>query len=267
MVEGEERPSVDAVTVIALGMILLPLTTMWHEIGGHATTCVALGGRIDTIGAFYVDCSGLDGWRQIAVSCAGAAMDTVLAIVAWSIWRRTTGDLARLVWWYIAVCKGFVAAGYLAFSGVSGFGDFGTDPGNGLASLPWHPALRIALIVVGGLAYWRLYMLAARTSGAMIGQGLETKAARRTIAHVFYATIGVVAVVVGLFNPIGIVITILSAAASSFGGNAGLISVGFATSENGEPLPFGVRRNWVMVAAGIAITLAFAIVLGPSLRF
>lgn len=30
---------VDLATVIGWGMLLMPLLTMWHEIGGHAAAC------------------------------------------------------------------------------------------------------------------------------------------------------------------------------------------------------------------------------------
>ena len=265
--ENSAAPRVDPVTVIGLGLLFLPLLTMWHEIGGHAATCQALGGHVDTIGAFYVDCSGLSGWREIAVSSAGAAVDGLLAIAAWAVWRRASGDLARLAWWYVAVVKGFVASGYFLFSGVTGFGDFGTDPGGGLASVSNPLIWRIALTIVGGVLYWRLYLLAARTLEEMLGQGMATRSTRRTVAHLFYATLGVGAVLVGVFNPIGFVITAMSAAASSFGGNAGLISVGYATRRTGEPRDFVVGRNWAVFVAGIIASALFAIVLGPSLHF
>ncbi len=87
------------------------------------------------------------------------------------------------------------------------------------------------------------------------------------IAHGYYATIGVAAVLVGLLNPIGIFITIMSAAASSFGGNAGMISVGFAVPGGPTTKPFVIRRNWAIVAAGALLLIGFALVLGPSEHF
>ena len=53
-------------------MLLMPLLTMWHEIGGHAAACAVQGGHGATIGAFYVDCTGLAG---------GAATLAAFAIV------------------------------------------------------------------------------------------------------------------------------------------------------------------------------------------
>ena len=101
----------------------------------------------------------------------------------------------------------------------------------------------------------------------MIGGGLETRAARRTIAHGFYVTAGLSAVLTGILNPVGILITIMSAAASSFGGLAGFISVGFATRREGQAREFVVQRNWPLIVAGGVALVAFATFLGPSLEF
>lgn len=263
---GVQRVSLP--TVIGLGLLLLPLTTMWHEIGGHAVTCAVQGGRVTEIGAFYVECEGLAGWPQALVALAGASMDAVLAIVAYGLWRRARGDLGRLGWWYVWVDKAFTAAGYLLFSGVSGFGDLapGSNSGGGLGPVPHAGQFRAAEILAGAAIYFWLVRAAIRALTAMLGGGPATASAQRRIAHGYYATAGVAAVLVGLANPVGITITILSAAASSFGGLAGLISVGFAASRSGEPRPFVIRSHWVLLAAGAATTTVFAVVLGPTLR-
>lgn len=127
-------------TVIGLGLLLVPLTTMWHEIGGHALTCAVQGGHVAAIGAFYVNCGGVTGARAVAVAIAGAGIDAALAAMAYALWRRASVDLARLVLWYLWVDKGLVAAGYLCFSGVSGFGDLAPGAQGGLGVLA-HPAL------------------------------------------------------------------------------------------------------------------------------
>jgi len=261
---ADEKTRIDPVTIIGLGLILLPVLTMWHEIGGHAATCVALGGKVKVIGAFYVDCdvAGMIGKRLVA--CAGIAVDTVLALVAWQLWRRASGDLARLALFYVTIGKGFVAAGYFLFSGFSGFGDLGTGPGGGLEGLSHAWFWRIGFIAVGGFVYFRLVTAAIGALDAMLGDTAGTKVARRRIAHLFYATLGFDAVLVGLLNPVGIVITIMSAAASSFGGNAGFISIGYAVPSGSNARSFTIQRSWAIFVLGVAISAGFAVVLGPS---
>ena len=131
----DKTQRVHIATVIGLGMLLMPLLTMWHEIGGHAAACAVQGGRVTTIGAFYVECEGLAGARRMLVAFAGVGVDSVLALVAFRLWRRAKGDLARLGLWLIWVSKAFVTAGYLCFSGATGVGDLGPGAGGEIGSL------------------------------------------------------------------------------------------------------------------------------------
>lgn len=259
-----QQQRIDPVTIIGLGLILMPVLTMWHEIGGHASACLLTGGRLKAIGAFYVDCESTTLLAKRIVACAGPFVDGCLAVVGWLVWRKVRGDMARLFWWLVALTKSFVATGYLLFSGVSGVGDLG--PGLDALGPMAHPVLwRIAIAVVGALVYWRLIVIGIRTLTMMLGDGAAANASGKRIAHVYYITIGCAAVLVGVLNPVGLFITILSAAASSFGGNAGFISIGYAGHRGETVKPFVVPRYWGVLAAGIIVTLGFAIVLGPSI--
>src|SRR5437764_67187 len=170
----QQEARIDPITIIGLGLILLPVLTMWHEIGGHAATCVALGGKLVSIGAFYVDCETASVVSRRLVACAGVTVDTLLALVAWRLWRRATGDLARLVLFYVMIGKGFVAAGYFLFSGFSGVGDLGTTHGGGLAGLGYPWVWRVAFIAIGGFVYFRLVRAAIRALNAMLGDTADT---------------------------------------------------------------------------------------------
>ncbi|MBB4155605.1 hypothetical protein GGQ80_003530 [Sphingomonas jinjuensis] len=262
---SEQR--IDSPTIAGWGMLLMPLLTMWHEIGGHAATCVLQGGHVRTIGAFYVQCDAPSPRAAILVACAGVAVNIALSIVAFALWRGAQRDRARLAWWLVWVSEAFVAAGYLCFSGVTGVGDLGTGPHGALAALPYPLGLRLTEIAVGVSAYTLVVRAAIRTLSAMLGTGAVTRPARQRIAHVYYAAAGLGAVIVGLLNPVGWFITIMSAAASSFGGLAGFISIGFAARGVDAPRAFAIDRDWRVIVAGGAVLLTFALVLGRSLHF
>ncbi|TPG09616.1 hypothetical protein [Sphingomonas oligophenolica] len=138
----ETRLRIDLATVIGFGLLLMPLSTMWHEIGGHAATCVALGGRVTELGAFYVECMTLGRGGNIAVALAGATMDAIGAAVAFQLWRRMRGDLARLAWWYVWLSHAMTAAGYLCFRGRSGLATWGRagTAGSGRCRCRWRGA-------------------------------------------------------------------------------------------------------------------------------
>jgi len=258
---------IDLLTIAGWGMLLGPLLTMWHEIGGHAAFCAAQGGHVATIGAYYVECTGLTGLPDLLVAAAGVVVNALLALVAFGLWRRARSDNARLAWWLVWVSEAFVAAGYFCFSGATGFGDLGTGPDGSFAALPYPLAIRVAELVTGIALYVLLVRAGIRSLHAMLGTGQETRPARRRIAHGYYATVGGAAILVGLLNPVGAVITIMSALASSFGGLAGFISIGFAPGAADDPRPFVIARSWPVILAGAAVLAAFALVLGPSLRF
>lgn len=95
-----------------------------------------------------------------------------------------------------------------------------------------------------------LVRAAIRALTQMLGTGPTTRTARRSIAQGFYLTCGAGTVLLGLLNPIGIVIAIISAAASSFGGLAGFISIGFAVPPGDAPRDFTIPRNWPLSRRG-----------------
>lgn len=257
---------VDGLTMAGWGALLMPLLTMWHEIGGHAAACVVQGGRAAEIGAFYVQCTGLSGWRDVVVACAGVAVNIVLALAAHAAWRRARGDTMRLALWLVWVSEAFVAAGYFCFSGVTGVGDLGTGPSGALSDVPAPLVWRVAETIVGIAAYVALVRAGIAGLNAMLGTGPATRPARRRIAHGYYLAAGAGAVLVGLLNPVGLFITIMSAMASSLGGLAGFISIGFAARGPDAPRAFVVAREPWVILAGAIVLVGFAVLLGPTIR-
>ena len=263
--DATPSPSIDRWTLVGLSLLLLPLLTMAHELGGHALTCVALGQRPTELGAYYIECPGATGWAGRVVAMAGTGMDVLVAILAFLAWRRVQRPLPKLALWIVFVVKGMVAAGYWLFSGVSGFGDWGPGAGGGIGPLPAPWLWRIGLVAVGLIAYIGVVKLAIRTLDAMLGGGEPAARTRRQVAMTVYLVGGASALLVGLMNPHGFVIVLLSAVASTFGGTAGLFNVAYRPVRDGEPAEFRVGRHLVLLALGVIVTLAFAMVLGPTL--
>ncbi len=264
---AEPAQRIDRLTVAGIALAMMPLMTMWHEIGGHAAACAALGGRIATIGAFYVDCDGLSGLPKVAVSCAGVAVNILLGLVAFAAWRHAKGRWAPILCWLLFVSQGFVASGYFAFSGIFGVGDLAPGADGGLGVLP-HPWLIRGVEAALGIAIYALLIRAGiRTLGDMLGRSPSTAPARRALCHTYYLTCGVAAITVGLFNPLGLFILLASAAASSFGGLAGFISIGFDVPHGANVRAFVLGRKPLLLVVGAIVTVAFAAILGPSRHF
>lgn len=257
-------PRVDAYTLVGLVLLLLPLLTMAHELMGHALTCVASGHRPSELGAYYVECPGTGEWSRRIVAMAGTGVDVVLAVLAGLAWGRARRPLPRLVLWIVFTVKGMVAGGYWMFSGVTNLGDWGPDVGGGIGPLPWPWLWRVVMFAVGLVVYIAVVKRAIRMMAAMLGGGEAARRTQRQVAMTVYLVGGASAFLVSLFNPLGIVITLVSAIASSFGGTAGLFNVAYSRPCIEPPRDFIVGRHYAILAAGIAMTLAFAAVLGPT---
>lgn len=258
--------AVDWLTLFGLVLLISPALTMVHEIGGHAATCLATGGIIQEISAFYVNCSSKGEDAARLVSMAGTGADVLVFGGAYFLWRRATGDLARLALWMVFVGKAMAATGYFLFSGFSGLGDWGPGIGGGVGPLPYALVVRLALIVVGAAAYIAVVKLAMRTLTDMVGGEPGAGPVKKRIAFGYYFVSGAISLLVGLLNPVGLFVVIFSAVASSFGSNAGMISVGL-DRRAASARQFVVERNIVVLAAGIVATTVFAFVLGPTLDF
>ena len=78
--------------------------------------------------------------------------------------------------------------------------------------------------------------------------------------------------IAGALNPQGMILILISSAASTFGGTSGLL---WATNwlRRGTLIPYGpaaeplpIRKNWPLVAVACAVAIAFIAVLGPGIR-
>lgn len=264
---ADARQQADLPTLIGMALLLAPLLTMGHEIGGHGSACLLTGSPISQIGAYYVDCLSPGATAGRIVALAGTGADIVIGGVAYLLWRQVRSTGLRLFLWMMFTHKLLVAAGYPLFSGVTGIGDWGIGAQGGLGDLP-NPALWRVVMVAGGLAaYYGVIRLASRSLDAMIGGGEASTPLRKLIPMTLYLVSGAVAIIVGLFNPLGIFILLASAMASTFGGMAGLFNVAYRAPPAGPTLDFVVPRCWLVIALGAVAVLGFALVLGPTLKF
>jgi hypothetical protein len=262
--------NVDWLTLGAIVAVVGLCSNQLHEAGGHGGACLALGQHLATWGAFYVDCDthAAPRWIGQVVAAAGSTVNFIAALLAYVLLRATPAQktLTRFVWWFAFALNGLVWAGYYAFSGVSGIGDWGTDGVfDGVANWTYW---RIGLAIGGLLLYWLWVRWSVRELGDMTGRDEAGRALARRVSNTAYWIHGVIAVVIGLLNPIGIFVLLASAAASSFGGASGLLW-GPRYLRAGPPAaqPFVIRRNWAWIIFALALVVGVALVLGPSVNF
>ncbi len=160
-------------------------------------------------------------------------------------------------------------AGYLAFSGIGGFGDWaqfiqGFNP-------QW--AWRVALGIVGAAAYLLFVRWSLLAMRPLIGSDRHERrihAVRLTMLPYFAG--GTVACLAGALNPQGWILIALSAAASTFGGSSALLWApnwlrGTSIPPGPEAAPIAIEKNWPTIIAAAIAAATFIAILGPGLRF
>ncbi len=264
--DNEAIPFVDLPTLAGLVLLLLPPLIMAHEVAGHGGACLALGGHLTEIGAYYVQCDSPNETAQRLVAMAGTGADVIVFSLTYWLWNQAKSDLLRLALWIAFVGKGMAAMGYLMFSGISGIGDWGPGAGDGIGPLPYPLLIRALEFGIGLTCYMKIIKLGISTMREMVGGNPLARPARRTITLGYYWVTGLAALAVGAFNPKGIFILLASAVASSFGGNAGIFSIVHDRTE-APPRSFEIGRKILIIVAGLAAMILFAITLGPSISF
>jgi hypothetical protein len=204
------------------------------------------------------------------VTAGGTLVNVAAGVLFFILARLVPRTAPRLKYfcWFSMTVNFFLAAGYLAFSGIGGFGDWamfirGFNP-------PW--AWRAGMTIVGAASY----LLAARLSllelRPLIGSHRERRFVRAVrLTKLPYFAGGILACVAGALNPLGWMLIVLSAGASTFGGTSGLLWMvdwlkGGRIPLGAEPEPPPIHRSWPWIAVAGLLAIAFIAVLGPGLR-
>lgn len=258
----------DPWTVGAIGVLAYMVGNVLHEGLGHGGACLAVGGRPLALSSVYFDCSA----NSRFVMAAGTLMNLLAGALFLALGRLTGRSHPRLkfFFWIAMTVNLFTGTGYFLFSGIGGFGDWAMF----IAGLGPQWAWRAGLIVVGA----GTYLMAARISllelRPLIGSDPEVRyrCAVRLSAVPYFAG-GILMCAAGALNPHGMVLVLLSAGASTFGGTSGLM---WTTDwlKRGSRIPAGppagpvtIARSWPVIFVACALAIAFILVLGPSIRW
>lgn len=265
-----DRAMPDLLTVAGMAAVIYCLSTMLHEGLGHGGACLAVGAKPMAWGAFYFDCDTRLGpaWKWRVVAGAGSTVNLIVAILAGlafgaTAWERSTTRLALAL---VIAVNLFTWSGYFLFSGLTGIGDWGDAREQMLWQVPNAALWRGGEFAFGVTAYLLAMRLTGRLFGTIFGGGPGARRTTRLTAWTAYFTGSALSLVIGLLNPVGLFITLASAAASSFGGTAGFWGAhGFVPKDSAEAAP-PVTRNWTWIASGAVTALAYAVLLGRSIK-
>jgi len=252
------------VTLGALGILAYVASMMTHEALGHGALCIVAGGRNVM----------LTGWGEacdlhpvpIGITAAGPALQFGAGLLTWLVLRQLTPGrhmVQRSFLWLYMVCGLFISSSYVAFSGLTNFGDSATIIAG--FSPPW--LWRTLLVVFGAVAYYLSMWVAAFELRRIVGNDDDQRL--RNFLWVAYLAIGLLACCAGALNrtmPPRVALEL--AALTSFGSGFGMVRLPdllhHMATQTALRLPY-LRWSlpWVLGAA-VAGAL-FVLVLGPGI--
>jgi len=266
-------PEVDFLTLLAVTLVVYTASSILHEGIGHGLARVLLGGKIGTIASTACIPAGgeLGQSADRLIAAAGTVVNLLTAALCW--WFLVgAGNLSawtRYFLWLLMTVNGFMGAGYLAVPTLIGFGDWMTV----LRGLQPYWLWRMGFILVGVILYGTIAYLAVRTLEPFLGREVTLRRSRALrLALVPYVAGGLAFSAAGLFNPVGIRLVVISAAASSFGGASGLVWLPFWTFGRGpdgstpeQPVTLPKRKWWIVL--GLTAAIFLIVILGRGIKF
>jgi hypothetical protein len=254
----------NSIVLGALGILAYAASMMTHEALGHGVYCVAAGGHNTALSAWAEGCN----LHPAGIEAAGPGMQFAAGLLAWLVLRLLSADAARLryFFWLYMVFDLFIASGYVAFSGVTNFGDAAVI----IAEFRPHSFWRGVLFLLGAATYYG----SMRATAIELGRFAGTDRGRRRLFRLVsipYAAVGVLACCAAALNrtmPSGTAIGL--AAASSLGGGLGMLWLpGMQARVAKEAPPTSIYLGWsaAWVLAAAVVVAAFLIFIGPGLEW
>jgi hypothetical protein len=254
----------NAVMLGAFGVIAYAASMMTHEALGHGAYCVAAGGHNTGLTAWVEQCS----LNPAGIQAAGPSVQFVAGVAAWLVLRLLPADAARLryVCWLYMAFDLFISTGYVAFSGVTNFGDAAVVIAKFQPLIVW----RAVLILVGSALYYLSMRATALELDRFAGSDRGDRRLFRLVL-VPYAAVGVFALSTAALNrtmPPGVEIGM--AAASALGAGFGLIGLpGMKRRVPMDTPPASRYVTWSVpwVLAAALVVAVFLIFIGPGLQW
>ena len=271
--QTQSKNPVDLLTLVVISASAYMLAVALHELVGHGLACFMVHGQVLELGAFHVNC-GFNGLSDLAIRWvvfAGPLVSLLIGVVAFVLLPAVPARRPQLQYfiWLLGTLGLLTFTGYLLFSGVSGLGDFGVSR-EGLiygASPEW--LWRVLETLVGVATYYGVALFSAHQMDRIIGGSGREKVRRgQRIAMIAYFSGAVVSLLIGLLNPQGIELFLVSAVGSSLGGTSGLLWLMQLLNRKEETAtpPFQFARSLPWIIAGLLGLAIYAGVFGPNIH-
>ena len=255
----------DVATIVAISIVAFATANLLHEGVGHGGACLLSGGHPRMLSTVHFECD-----RDSQFIAAGGTLVNVIAgFLSWLALRAVNRSRQKLRYflWLLMTINLLGAAGYFLFSGVGNFGDW-ADVIQGF-SPAW--LWRTGLTLVGAVSYTLLVWLSLLELRNFLGERDWRRGGAKDLTIVPYITGGILYTVAGMFNPVGMILVGVSAAAASFGGSSGMAWMTQCLGTNLVPRipsqPLTLQRSRALIIAAFITAAVFIGVLGRGVRF
>ena len=255
----------DRLTVIAIAIVATVFADVIHEDIGHGGACLLTGGHPLALSTVHFECQG----EGMLVAAGGTIANLIAGFVFWaagySVKRSTR---LRYFFWLSMTINLFAAGGYFLFSGIGNIGDWAEVVQGLQPAWLW----RVGLTILGVVTYLFFMWIALLQMRPFLGEDHSGRLLRaRQLTLPAYFTDGILSCIAGLFNPVGMILVAISAAAASFGGASGLVWMdewlrGALISTTSFQMP-PLTRSFAWIAAAAVLAVVFIAILGPGLVF
>lgn len=258
-VEGKR----DLATIIAVSIVAFAIANLLHEGVGHGGVCLLTGGHPKVLSSVHFECDQDNRF----IEAGGTLVNFIAGFLCWIALRAVNPARQHLRYflWLMMTINLLQAAGYFLFSGLGNIGDWAYVIHDLAPAWLWRGGLTVLAVVSYVLLVW-LALLELRP---FLGEHDWRRGGAKDLTIVPYVTGGILYTVAGMFNPVGMILVGISAAAASFGGTSGLawmtqcLGSKFAPKVSGEPLTLQRSRAWIITA--FIMTAIFIGVLGRGI--
>jgi hypothetical protein len=244
-------------TISAIGLLAYACADIAHHGLGHATACLASGGRVVMLSSIFVDCTR----TSMAIDLAGPGANLligVLALLACRVFRRSS-PATRLFLILVAAFNLLWFSGHLMFSASTASDDWAWA----MQEVHAGGLIRGGMIVVGAL----LYRITLRATAAELAQIEHSPARVREITLTVWLAAGALACATAAFDHHPLAALLRSAAPQSLGTSVGLLFVSRLTAKMPGSAdmraPLDLSVPWVVAAGVVAVTSI--LLLGPGI--
>src|SRR5215470_13831758 len=242
------RSARDVATIIAISIVAFAIANLLHEGAGHGGACVLTGGHAKVLSSVHFECDR----DSRLIAAAGTLVNFIAGFLCWlgrRFIKRASGHLQYFLWLLMTVNL-LQGAGYFLFSGLGNFGDWAYV----IYALPPAWLWRTGLVVLGFVSYTLVLWLALLELRPLLGKPDWRPGGAKDLTLVPYLAGGTLYTVAGMFNPVGMVLVGLSAAAASFGGTSGMawmtqyLGSRFVPRTTCPPFVLPRSRGWMAAA-------------------